>query len=203
MQQSNNTKGTAKQAVLLFLSLLLLLTEGAGAFRPLMKVRKNVGFSPGLFVYASAMRMAPQETRTYFVTAVTAQRRPLFKATTTADLLLQTIFDYRAQGKFQLHAFVIMPDHFHAMLTPSPNVSLEKAMQFIKGGFSFRLKSKGEVWMRSFNEVQIMTPEKALGCRRYIENNPVEEGLIDQPQEWPHSSASIRPLDELPLHLRG
>jgi len=149
------------------------------------------------------MRMAPQETRTYFVTAVTAQRRPLFKATTTADLLQRTILDYRAQGKFQLHAFVIMPDHFHAMLTPSPNVSLEKAMQFIKGGFSFRLKSKVEVWTRGFNEVQIMTPEKALGCRKYIENNPVKEGLIGQPEEWRNSSACFGPLDELPLHLRG
>ena len=36
-------------------------------------------------------------------------------------------------------------------------VSLEKAMQLIKGGFSFRLKSKLDVWMRSFNETQIMT----------------------------------------------
>ncbi len=149
------------------------------------------------------MRLAPQETRTYFVTAVAAQRRPIFKATATVDLLQQTILDYRAQGKFQLHAFVIMPDHFHAMLTPSPNVSLEKVMQFIKGGFSFRLKSKSEVWTRGFNETQIMTPEKALGCQKYIENNPVKEGLTGQPQEWPHSSASFGPLDELPLHLQG
>jgi len=59
-----------------------------------------------------------------------------------------------------LHAFVIMPDHFHALLTPAPDVSLEKAMQFIKGGFSFRLKSKHDVWERSFNESQISSQEK-------------------------------------------
>ncbi|HEY1986566.1 MAG TPA: hypothetical protein VGG85_14215, partial [Terracidiphilus sp.] len=50
--------------------------------------------------------------------------------------------------------------HFHALITPAPEVSLEKGMQFIKGGFSFRLKSKLDVWMRSFNETQIMTKEK-------------------------------------------
>jgi len=77
------------------------------------------------------MRLAPQETRTYFVTAVTAERRRLFQVTATAELLEKTILDYRAQGKFLLHAYVIMPDHFHALITPSVDVSLEKAVQFI------------------------------------------------------------------------
>ena len=114
------------------------------------------------------MRIAPQETRTYLVTAVTAQRRRLFQVTATAELLEQTIRDYRAQGKFLLHAFVIMPDHFHALITPAPDVSLEKAMQFIKGGFSFRLKSKLDVWERSFNESQVMDAEKFAGCVRVV-----------------------------------
>jgi len=67
---------------------------------------------------------------------------------------------YRSKGKFLLHAFVIMPDHLHALITPAPQVSLEKALQFIKGGFFFRLKSKLDVWMRSFNESLIMSEEK-------------------------------------------
>ena len=54
------------------------------------------------------MRLAPQETRTYFVTTITAGRRSLFQVTATADLLERTILDYRGQGKFHLHAFVIM-----------------------------------------------------------------------------------------------
>jgi putative transposase len=112
------------------------------------------------------MRLAPQETRTYPVTAVTAQRRSLFQVTSTAELLERTILDYGSQGKFLLHAFVIMPDHLHALIPPAADVSLEKAMQFIKGGFTFRLKSKQEVWMRSFNESQIMSEEKFKSCVR-------------------------------------
>ena len=123
------------------------------------------------------MRLAPQETRTYLVTAVTAQRHSLFQVTATAELLLQTILDYRSQGRFLLHAFAIMPEHFHALITPAPDVSLEKAMQFIKGGFSFRLKSKVDVWMRGFNESQIMTKEKFMSCVQYIEENPVRRGI--------------------------
>ena len=128
--------------------------------RPLNTSCDISGFSHGPFVYASQVRLAPQETRTYFVTAVTAQRRSLFQVTANAELLQRTILEYRSQERFLLHAFVIMPEHFHALITPAPEVSLEKGMQFIKGGFSFRLKSKLDVWMRSFNETQIVTKEK-------------------------------------------
>jgi putative transposase len=149
------------------------------------------------------MRLAPQETRTYLVTAVTAQRRRLFQVTGTAELLERTILDYHAQGKFLLHAFVIMPDHFHALITPAADVSLEKSMQFIQGGFSFRLKSKLDVWMRSFNESQISTGEKFVSCARYIEDNPVRRGIVTTPEAYPFSSAARGRLDAMPLHLQG
>jgi putative transposase len=149
------------------------------------------------------MRFAPQETRTYLVTAVTAQRRSLFQVKATAELLERTILDYRGQGKFLLHAFVIMPDHFHALITPAPDVSLEKAMQFIKGGFSFRLKSNLDVWMRSFNESQILSEEKFMNCVRYIEDNPVRRGLVSTPEAYPFGSAARRSSDPMPTHLHG
>ena len=147
------------------------------------------------------MRLAPQETRTYLVTAVTAQRRSLFQVTATAELLQQTILDYRLQGNFLLHAFVIMPDHFHALITPAQDVSLEKAVQFMKGGFSFRLKSKHDVWMRSFNESQVMSEEKFIDSARYIEENPVRRGLVKVPSEYRFSSAGCGPLDPMPAHF--
>ena len=134
---------------------------------------------------------------------MTAERRRLFQVTATAELLERIILDYRSQGKFLLHAFVIMPDHFHALITPSVDVSLEKAVQFMKGGFSFRLKSKLDVWMRSFNESQIMNNEKFVSCVRYIEENPVRRGLVLTPEAYPFSSAARGPLDPMPLHLRG
>ena len=137
------------------------------------------------------------------MTAVTAGRHSLFQVTATAELLERTIFDYRSQGRLLLHAFVIMPDHFHALITPAPDVSLEKVMQFIKGGFSFRLKSKLDVWMRSFNESQIMSKEKFMSCVRYIEENPVRRGLVSTPEAYLFSSAARGPLDPMPLHLAG
>jgi len=168
-----------------------------------MEACNLTGFSHGPFVYAVRMRLAPQETRTYLVTTVTAERRSLFQVTATAELFEQTILDYHSQGKFLLHAFVIMPDHFHALITPAPDVSLEKAVQFIKGGFSFRLKSKHDVWMRSFNESQIATEEKFISCVRYIEENPVRRGLVAAPEDYRFSSAARERLDPMPLHMQS
>ena len=147
------------------------------------------------------MRLAPQETRTYFVTAVTAQRRRLFQVAANAELLQKTILDYRNQGRFQLHAYVIMPDHFHALITPAADISLEKAMQYIKGGFSFRLKSKRDVWMRGFNESQIMTGEKFHSCARYIHENPVRRCIVSTPDAYPYTSAFKADLDPMPAHM--
>lgn len=143
----------------------------------------------------------PQETRTYFVTAVTAQRRQFFQVTANAALLQQTILDYRSQGRFLLHAFVIMPEHFHAMITPAAEVSLEKAMQFIKGGFSFRLKSRLDVWMRSFNEIQIMSADKFAGCVRYVHENPVRRGIVAKAEAYAFSSAAGEAMDGMPVHM--
>ncbi len=96
--------------------------------------------------YASGMKLAPQEVRTYLLTAVTAQRRRLFQVTATVEMFLTTIEDYRAKERLALHAFVVMPEHVHLLLTPAPEVALEKVAQLIKGGFSFRLRSARDVW---------------------------------------------------------
>jgi putative transposase len=88
------------------------------------------------------MKYAPQHTRTYFITAVCADRRRIFQTTANASLMIDVLQTNRTKNRMQIHAFVLMPDHMHLLLTPAPEVSLEKAMQFLKGGYSFRLKRK-------------------------------------------------------------
>jgi putative transposase len=83
------------------------------------------------------MRLKPQ---TYVLTAVTHQCRRVFQQTTIAELFIATLFRYRDSGKFQLHAFVVMPDHVHVLLTPAPDMAIERAAQLIKGGFSFAVR---------------------------------------------------------------
>jgi putative transposase len=95
-----------------------------------------------------------------------------------------------ATGKFQLHDFVIMPDHLHLLVTLPDEVTIEKAMQLIKGGFSYRLKRdfgyQGEVWQRGFSEVRIIDGQSFLRNRAYIGQNPVKAGLVDRAEQWPY-----------------
>lgn len=146
----------------------------------------------------------PPEFRTFFITAVTAQRRRLFQTDANANLFLQVLHDDRAKGRYQFHAFVLMPDHFHLLLTPAPNVSIEKAVQFIKGGFSFRLKSKFPVWEDSFRKLRIQDGENYSQHRNYIHENPVRAHLCARAEDLPHSSANTAlSLDPLPAYLRA
>jgi hypothetical protein len=45
-------------------------------------------------------------------------RRDLFQVEKIARLFIEVLFDYRSQKKYLLHEFVVMPDHFHLILTP-------------------------------------------------------------------------------------
>ena len=140
--------------------------------------------------------------RVFFVTTTTAQRLPIFRREITAKLLIETLDHYRNQGKFLLYEFVIMPDHLHALLTPAPEISLERAVQFIKGGFSYRLKS-GRVWQPSFTNHRVRDWEDYEQHREYIWFNPVRAHLVKKPHEYPYSSAAaLMRLDPFPPGLK-
>jgi putative transposase len=110
--------------------------------------------------------------RVFFVTSITTQRIPIFRRDTTARLLIDTLAHYPDQQKFLLHDFVIMPDHIHVLLTPTEEISLERAMQFIKGGFSYQLDKRGSIWQPSFTNHRIRDWEDCERHRDYIRMNP-------------------------------
>ena len=123
------------------------------------------------------------------------------------ELLLDVIRDNRHKKRIEVHEFVFMPNHVHLLFTPASEVSLEKALQFIKGGFSFRagreLNFRGEVWQKGFNEHRIRDASDYRNHVEYIHMNPVKAGLVANPAEWPFSSARLtREVDPGPLHLQ-
>ena len=141
--------------------------------------------------------------RIFFVTTITAQRQPIFRREAAANLLIETLAHYRDEHKFLLHEFVIMPDHLHALLTPADDIPLERAMQFIKGGFSFRLKFRGPVWQAGFTNHRVRDLEDYERHREYIWLNPVRAKLVKTPEAYPYSSAAGRlRLDPVPPGLK-
>src|SRR5271170_3763585 len=96
---------------------------------------------------------------TYFVTTKSFQSTFLFQVQQTAEIILSKILEYRDRKSYLLHDFVLMPNHLHLILTPTHGVSLEKAMQLMKGGSSHEIhRFRGEkigIWEAGFHESSV------------------------------------------------
>ncbi len=125
---------------------------------------------------------------TYFITSITWNRRRLFQTNGNAELFLKTIQGYRREGHYKLHAFVVMPDHIHLLLTPQ-GIPLERALMLIKGGFSHRLHATYPAWQKGFTDHRVRDRADFLYHREYIHHNPVRARLCQRPEEFPYSSA--------------
>jgi putative transposase len=128
-------------------------------------------------------------SRTFFATTGTSMGRRILQSERNAELLIDVLRSLVAERKFELHDFVVMPDHLHLLLTVHDEMTIEKAMQLIKGRFSHRLSHEfgylGEAWQRGFTEEQVMNQESFEAHREYIAQNPLKAGLAASADEFP------------------
>jgi putative transposase len=121
------------------------------------------------------------------VTANVEPRRNLFQIEKIARLFIEVLLGYREQKKCLLHEFVVMPDHFHLILTPA-GITLERAMQ-LKGGFSFQLnknlKAKRDVWQPGFVDRRVRDSLEYAQFKDYIWQNRVKRFLARTAGEYP------------------
>lgn len=107
------------------------------------------------------------ERRTFFVTSKIAQGKFLLQSERMASLFIDVLRAYVSQGQFVVHEFVVMRDHVHLIITVDRSMAIEKAVQLIKGNFSYRagkeLGLRGNLWQRGFWEVRIL--DRASFCR--------------------------------------
>jgi len=151
--------------------------------------------------------LATAGARTFFITSSINAKRNLLQSDRSAGLFVRVLYDYRSQQRFRLHEFVVMPDHFHALLTVECDLTIERAVQFIKGGFAFRagreLGFRAPVWQKGFSEVRILDLEAFLRTAEYIRNNPVAKHLVGEAAQYLYSSAQAGlELDPPPLGLK-
>jgi REP-associated tyrosine transposase len=134
-------------------------------------------------------------SRTFFVSTKTSMGRAILQSDRNATLFVDVLRSYIAAKKFKVHDFVVMPDHVHLLMTVNGDMSVEKAVQFIKGGFSYRLKKEigytGEVWQKGFSEVRVNDKESFAKHREYIAENPVKRGLVGSVEDYPYCFAYL------------
>jgi putative transposase len=128
-------------------------------------------------------------SRIFFATTKASMGRRLLQSERNAGLLLDVLRSLVAEHHLKLHDFVIMPDHVHLLIEVGGDMTIEKAMQLVKGRFSHRLGKelgyKGEVWQRGFTEVQVLNKQSFEAHRAYIAENPVKAGLAVSAEEYP------------------
>jgi putative transposase len=128
-------------------------------------------------------------SRIFFSTTKTRMNTRLLQSERNASLLIDVLRSLVAEHHFKLHDFVVMPDHVHLLIEVGDDMTIEKAMQLIKGRFSHRLSHefgyKGEVWQRGFTEVQVMNKQNFEAYHAYIAENPVKAGLAASTEEYP------------------
>ena len=128
--------------------------------------------------------------RVFFATTKTSLGRHLLQSERNAGLMIDVLRSLVSEHKFKMHDFVIMPDHLHLLLAVEDGMTIEKAMQLVKGRFSRRVKLEfgylGEVWQRGFTDTQVMNRESFRQHRAYIAGNPVKAGIVESPGQYPY-----------------
>jgi putative transposase len=123
-----------------------------------------------------------------FVATATRDRCPIFEISRVADLFVDTLLHYRTLGHYKLHAYVVMPDHVHLILTPQ-SITLEQAVALIKNGFAYRLDAELPVWEDGFTGYSVANIHDLEVVRAYLHQLPVRAGMAAAAELYPHSSA--------------
>lgn len=121
-------------------------------------------------------------------------RQAIFFSDLDRQHLLDTLADAAAQYRVAIHAYVLMDNHLHLLLTPPDADALSRMMQSLGrryvGWFNARHKRSGTLWEGRFRAGLIEGERHLLACMRYIELNPVRAGLCAEPAQWAWSSAA-------------
>jgi putative transposase len=136
----------------------------------------------------------------YFFTVNLADRRSSLLTDRVGDLR-HAVQRVRALAPFRIDAWVVLPDHMHAVWTlPEGDADFPRRWRAIKDLFSRRLDplervsgsraSQGErgIWQRRYWEHAIRDDKDFAAHLDYVHFNPVKHGTVSHPADWPYSS---------------
>jgi putative transposase len=141
----------------------------------------------------------------HFITCSCYQRKPWLNSPSRRDLFLDILEDTRQRYRFVVMGYVVMPEHFHLLISEPQVGDPSKAMQVVKQRFAQSVLRRPRrkrntdqsplsdvapvhVWQARFYDFNVFTERKRGEKLRYMHWNPVKRGLVNEPQEWPWSS---------------
>ena len=159
----------------------------------------------------------------HFITCSCYQRQSLLATASSRDLFLKILEETRQKYIFGVAGYVVMPEHFHLLVTEPQRANLSIVVQVLKQRVARALllvlrpagrqtdiienasPALAQFWQRRFYDFNVYSNEKRFEKLRYMHRNPVRRGLVSLPELWPWSSfraymyaePSIVKIDEL------
>jgi putative transposase len=147
----------------------------------------------------------------HFVTFSCYRRLPLLKSLRARNVFVQELSKVRAEMKFQLIGYVVMPEHVHLLISEpeigTPSKVLQKLKQRVSGkmhkggkhptpaemnlGFDDETGNAIRFWQPRFYDFNVYSEGKRKEKLNYMHANPVIRGLVKHPKDWPWSSWSF------------
>ena len=160
----------------------------------------------------------------HFITASTYRRARLFDSDRFRRHFVATLAGLRAELSFKVIGYVLMPEHFHALIWPSERADPSRIVQSLKEQTAkFMLKNLQashelpwgrrmlaaltltptvhlhgpyRFWQRRFYDLNVWSEKKRLEKLNYMHGNPVQRGMVTSPDQWPWSSFRLYFLGE-------
>jgi putative transposase len=137
----------------------------------------------------------------HFITGSCYGRQPRLNTPDRRDLFLEIFEQTRSKYRFVVHGYVLMPEHFHLLMTEPEAGDPSVVMKVLKERFSRQVKKIVErtpsgridstlelVWEKRFHDFNVWSERKRIEKLRYMHRNPVTRGLVEHPEEWRWSS---------------
>jgi putative transposase len=145
----------------------------------------------------------------HFITSSCYDRQPQLGTALRRDLFLEILEETRRKYRFVVHGYVVMPEHFHLLITEpelcDPSVVMKVLKhRFARGCRTLPLPGEGaspntvrqstercrpdRVWQKRFYDFNVWTERKRIEKLRYMHRNPVTRGLVAEQDQWKWSS---------------
>lgn len=119
-------------------------------------------------------------------------RQPIFQDGEDFDTMLGLLADNALQHGVAVHAYVLMDNHFHLLVTPSSADALPQMMQAVGRRyvqyFNRRYARTGTLWEGRYRSTVLQAERYLLPCMVYLDLNPVRAGLVANAADYPWSS---------------
>ncbi len=138
----------------------------------------------------------------YFLTVCVTGRTPVFRSINLGRCVTAQLLPMAASFGFEIVAYCVMPDHLHMLAAGECDQSqlkpfMHRWKQATGYWWKHDLHHRNHLWQEGYHDRILRDRDPTEGVIRYIVENPVRAGLVDDSREYPLLGATRYDLDEL------